>query len=411
MATFNPTVPKYGPKLRVPPAKTIIALMDEHKLWSSKHSQGMEDESTNPWKKMEVEELGMVDEEGGPNPDETRSAEKSVFKVLGMGPSNLPKEMHKNISLQQQKERICNSAPNTLLHGPCSEKSLDPTFTDLKEGKRRAGLGPKNIKDLMLQEEFIGLPEPVIPLDTPSRVINKYMGASQSQADIQRYKATCTSMHDQPGITLPHNLDMITMTGHLPYITKKTNKVKGGVDYFIEFPKDDYEEKQEDSVKDILIPAGIENQLIQGISTSLSLKRQREEETEAGEGGGPKLAPPPPMSRIAWNDRGPGASSTIRELMDLWDFNEVLSQAEKEGIQPYHVTGANLFRFFLEDTGLIDLDLKGSKFTWASNPRGGFVTSEKLDCVLVNWASRADFPHAMAISLPSKSSDRSPIVL
>lgn len=70
----------------------------------------------------------------------------------------------------------------------------------------------------------------------------------------------------------------------------------------------------------------------------------------------------------------------------------------------------NLFRDFLNSTGLMDVDLKGCKFTWMSNPRGGVVTREKIDRVLVNYNWRVEFPNAMATALPIISSDHSPIV-
>lgn len=70
-----------------------------------------------------------------------------------------------------------------------------------------------------------------------------------------------------------------------------------------------------------------------------------------------------------------------------------------------------LFREFLNGAGLMDMDPKGSKFTWRINPRNGFVTRERLDRVVVNWAWRAVFSHALAISLPIITSDHAPIIL
>ncbi|KAJ1380434.1 Endonuclease/exonuclease/phosphatase superfamily [Sesbania bispinosa] len=61
--------------------------------------------------------------------------------------------------------------------------------------------------------------------------------------------------------------------------------------------------------------------------------------------------------------------------------------------------------------GLMDLTIKGCRFSWYSNPRNGFVTREKLDKILVNWEWRSLFPDAIAISIPSTSSDHTPIIL
>ncbi|KAJ1432549.1 Reverse transcriptase zinc-binding domain [Sesbania bispinosa] len=69
-----------------------------------------------------------------------------------------------------------------------------------------------------------------------------------------------------------------------------------------------------------------------------------------------------------------------------------------------------LFRDFVNDSGLIDVDLKGSAFTWYSNPRSGTIIKEKIDRVLVNSAWRFKFPHATAIALPAVSSNHNPII-
>ncbi|KAJ1436308.1 Endonuclease/exonuclease/phosphatase superfamily [Sesbania bispinosa] len=69
-----------------------------------------------------------------------------------------------------------------------------------------------------------------------------------------------------------------------------------------------------------------------------------------------------------------------------------------------------LFRLFLNDTGLMDMDLKGCKFTWFSNPRNGFVTKERLDRVLVNWLWRSLYENALLMAIPAISSDHSPLI-
>lgn len=59
----------------------------------------------------------------------------------------------------------------------------------------------------------------------------------------------------------------------------------------------------------------------------------------------------------------------------------------------------------------MDMDLKGSRYTWVSNPRNGVVTKQNIDRVLVNVQWRILFPHAYALALPMISSDHSPIIL
>lgn len=53
----------------------------------------------------------------------------------------------------------------------------------------------------------------------------------------------------------------------------------------------------------------------------------------------------------------------------MGDFNEMLSISDKEGLDPVAPIRLQLFREFLDNANLMDLQLKGSKFTWISNPR------------------------------------------
>ncbi|KAJ1378472.1 Endonuclease/exonuclease/phosphatase superfamily [Sesbania bispinosa] len=95
----------------------------------------------------------------------------------------------------------------------------------------------------------------------------------------------------------------------------------------------------------------------------------------------------------------------------MGDFNELLSQAEKDGLRPQNRKGMDLFNNFVSDSGLMELYLKGCKYTSVSNQRNGFITREKLDRVLVNWSWRDLFPNAMAIALPPNSFDHSLIIM
>ncbi|KAJ1422669.1 Ribonuclease H-like superfamily [Sesbania bispinosa] len=71
----------------------------------------------------------------------------------------------------------------------------------------------------------------------------------------------------------------------------------------------------------------------------------------------------------------------------------------------------HLFQDFVQQMDLLELDLKGNRFTWFSNPRNGVITREKLDRALVNWAWLAMFPNAISKAYPAISSDHSPILL
>ncbi|RYR47014.1 hypothetical protein Ahy_A07g032908 [Arachis hypogaea] len=85
----------------------------------------------------------------------------------------------------------------------------------------------------------------------------------------------------------------------------------------------------------------------------------------------------------------------------IGDFNEVLTQEENVGLHLKPRGQLEEFKKFLNDNRLMDLDLKGNKFTWFSNPKNGFVTRERIDRVLVNWQWREKFQHAILEALPA----------
>ncbi|XP_057761078.1 uncharacterized protein LOC130981503 [Arachis stenosperma] len=60
---------------------------------------------------------------------------------------------------------------------------------------------------------------------------------------------------------------------------------------------------------------------------------------------------------------------------------------------------------------LMDLDIKGGRFTWFGNPRNGVITRERIDRALVNWEWRALYQQASLKTLPAISSDHSPLIL
>lgn len=109
------------------------------------------------------------------------------------------------------------------------------------------------------------------------------------------------------------------------------------------------------------------------------------------------------LMRLKPQNQGPGCC--------LGDFNEMKESNEKEGVRPADHNRLELFRGFLNDSGLMDLEIKGCKFTWMSNPRNGVVTKQKIDRALSNWAWRELFPHSLATAQPIGNSDHAPIIL
>ncbi|XP_015958038.1 uncharacterized protein LOC107482150 [Arachis duranensis] len=95
----------------------------------------------------------------------------------------------------------------------------------------------------------------------------------------------------------------------------------------------------------------------------------------------------------------------------IGDFNDILSQEEKIGLHPKPQSQVREFRKFVDMNYLMDLDIKGGRFTWFENPRNGFITRERIDRALVNWEWRVLYQQASLKALPAISSDHCPLVL
>lgn len=78
----------------------------------------------------------------------------------------------------------------------------------------------------------------------------------------------------------------------------------------------------------------------------------------------------------------------------------MLYVGEKQGRGPQQQSRREFFLEFVNSSELMDLELKGYRFTWTSNPRDGHITRERIDRVLVNYPWRIEYPNAMATSLP-----------
>ncbi|KAJ1415755.1 Endonuclease/exonuclease/phosphatase superfamily [Sesbania bispinosa] len=233
-----------------------------------------------------------------------------------------------------------------------TQKSKEPisvTQIDLQGGERRAGLGPKRLKDLHIATELISLPSPIVNLDYPSPVTRRHEGADLSMDDIMRVKVACRTQAELE--------------------KRKGAMRKSG--WCQQYGRGNWSTKEKEDPY-----PGMEKRMME-------------------------------MMRIVR-----GAMLTMEEAPGCTgDFNEILSQSKKFGLQPQRQSRMDLFREFLHANELIDLETKGCQFIWTSNPRDGFVTKERLDRIQVNWAWRSKFEHALATTLPAISFDHSPLVL
>lgn len=92
------------------------------------------------------------------------------------------------------------------------------------------------------------------------------------------------------------------------------------------------------------------------------------------------------------------------------DFNDILAQNEKDGLRARDSRSIETFRNFLDNNNLIDMELKGCRFTWSNNRDVGLV-SEKNDMMFCNSPWNFKFPNASLTALPAVGSDHSPLIL
>lgn len=95
------------------------------------------------------------------------------------------------------------------------------------------------------------------------------------------------------------------------------------------------------------------------------------------------------------------------------DFNDILSQEEKEGGAPINLRRCNLSRDRVNECGLMDMGSVGSRFTWRGLLWNGLSRIyEKLDRALCNSDWRLDFPDAIVKVIPRVDfSDHHPILI
>ncbi|RYQ90696.1 hypothetical protein Ahy_B09g096724 [Arachis hypogaea] len=107
------------------------------------------------------------------------------------------------------------------------------------------------------------------------------------------------------------------------------------------------------------------------------------------------------------------SSNNHRDMPQLFigDFNDVLAQEEKVRLHPKPQNQVREFRYFVDANALMDIELKGGRFTWFSNPRNGVITRERIDRALANWVWRNMFQHATLTAMPAISFDHCPIIL
>jgi hypothetical protein len=93
------------------------------------------------------------------------------------------------------------------------------------------------------------------------------------------------------------------------------------------------------------------------------------------------------------------------------DFNEVVTQEEKEGSNLRKESQMTGFREALEACRLGDLGFSGSPFTWSNRRSDGTFTKERLDRAVANQEWCSLFPSSAVDILAARTSDHCPVLV
>lgn len=195
---------------------------------------------------------------------------------------------------KQNKEEI------GLANGP-----VPPTRVGLKWGLVRPGLGPQRLEQLGLEEEDIGLRQPMVLLDYPSpthsqcatlgqaRRATKEVGQQETLGIKEKVEEMNKPLIFLEGPTLAgdfkrtmqgifnsvaaSNRGSYGMVGNVEvqHVTKQGNAKDGGKNYYVDFSSDEEKEEKDQFCS---LPTVMETQLVLGMNHSLSLKRGTEEQ-------------------------------------------------------------------------------------------------------------------------------------
>ena len=93
------------------------------------------------------------------------------------------------------------------------------------------------------------------------------------------------------------------------------------------------------------------------------------------------------------------------------DFNDILSQTEKEGDRLKEDRKIRSFKHCVDCCNFVELESKGCFYTWENNCFSGKLVKEKLDRALANPAWLMLNQNVSVSALPPVGSDHSPLLI
>lgn len=182
----------------------------------------------------------------------------------------LEMEVQQNISASHGREKDDTNQIGREV-GLGENINFNPTLVDLKEKRPRPGLGPKQIEDLDIEKEDIGLKEKVVLLDylSPPESPIKYQGANMTQLEVDKCR----------GLISAHKANTGKQKQEIQHSREGAEEPEAELGYYVEFPEEDGGEKSKEERK---LSKEEEMALVMVVNKTLSIKRPREEEYVQG---------------------------------------------------------------------------------------------------------------------------------
>ncbi|KAL4379926.1 hypothetical protein GQ457_02G020200 [Hibiscus cannabinus] len=112
-----------------------------------------------------------------------------------------------------------------------------------------------------------------------------------------------------------------------------------------------------------------------------------------------------------WRDFHQIRRETTNKWCVIGDVNIVADQSEKEGGNPVSISQTKCFLDFLDVSGMIELPIKGGRYTWTNMRSNSGSIAERLDKVIMSNEWSMAFPKAIGILEAAVASDHNPIVV
>ncbi|KAF7844038.1 reverse transcriptase [Senna tora] len=329
------------------------------------------------------------------------------------------------------------------------DEEIQPTRVDLKEGKIRPGLGPKNLVDLNLEKEDVGLKSPIIIMDVLSPPKIQHVGQSNTsliEVDINVGEVEIKAIKQQMVMQAPSS--QLKQSSHTRDVARaiwaprQKEKSPKAQEYYVELPQE--EEKINEQAKADETGKKVEQLMAIAINRKLAIKRNKDDEQELEKGANVKRMKAVEDMGLVINAIAE-TEEAVRALKDLVSYYKPQllflceTKARKRKMENLrrrlhfddgYVVEANgksgrLALFWQKD---LSVDVRdGSKnyiharikkegddrYWWLTgvNKREIGNVKEKIDRVLVNANSLIHYSYATYSALPTIGSDHSLLVV